>query len=54
MVAETVERLSAVAQQKGATTLQKVSPGYTHKHGAELGKLKVTKHKVGYDASIQQ
>ena len=39
-----------------ATTLQKVSPGYTHKHGAELGKykLQVTKHKVGYDASIQQ
>ena len=89
MVAKTVERLSAVAQQKGlafdvstlpqfvqdtsvciqltffflsfifffkpalfrATTLQKVSPGYTHKHGAELGKykLQVTKHKVGYD-----
>ena len=39
-----------------ATTLQKVSPGYTHKHGAELGKykLQVTKHKVGYDASIKQ
>ena len=91
MVAETVERLSAVAQQKGlafdvsilpqfvqdasvciqltffffflfkpalfrATTLQKVSPGYTHKHGAELGKykLQVTKHKVGYNASIKQ
>ena len=91
MVAETVERLSAVAQQKGlafdistlpqfvqdtsvriqliffflsffqissfrATTLQNVSPGYTHKHGAELGKykLQVTKHKVGYDASIKQ
>ena len=56
MVAETVERLSAVAQQKRATTLQKVSPGYTHKHGAELGKykLQVTKHKVGYDASIKQ
>ena len=92
MVAETVERLSTVAQQKGlafdvstlpqfvqdatvriqltfffflfffkpalfrATTLQKVSPGYTHKHAAELGKykLQVTKHKVGYDASIKQ
>ena len=76
VVAETVERLSAVVQQKGlafnvsilpqfvqdasvsiqltffflffffklalfrATTLQKVSPGYTHKHGAELGKYK--------------
>ena len=90
MVAETVERLSAVAQQKGwafdastlpqfvqdasvriqltffflsffkpalfrAKILQKVSPGYTHKHGAELGKykLQVTKHKV-YDASIKQ
>ena len=39
-----------------ATTLQKVSPGYTHKRGAELGKykLQVTKHKVGYDASIKQ
>ena len=38
------------------TTLQKVSPGYTHKHGAELGKykLQVNKHKVGYDASIKQ
>ena len=38
-----------------ATTLLKVSPGYTHKHGAELGKYKVqvTKHKVGYDASIK-
>ena len=90
LVAETVERLSGVAQQKGlafdvstlsvcprricshttnfllsiyfkpalfrATTLQKVSPGYTHKHGAELGKykLQVTKHNVGYDASIKQ
>ena len=92
VVAEIVERLSAVAQQKGlafdvstlpqfvqdasvriqltffflsfffkpalfrATTLQKVSPGYTHKHGAELGKykLQVTKHKVGYAASIKQ
>ena len=91
MVAETVERLSAVAQQKEfafdvstlpqfvhdasdriqltfffliffkqalfrVTTLQKVSPGYTHKHGAEMGKykLQVTKHKVGYDASIKQ
>ena len=90
MVAETVERLSTVAQQKGlafdvstlpqfvqdttvciqltfffflfffkpalfrATTLQKVSPGYTHKHGAELGKykLQVTKHKVGYDQAV--
>ena len=39
-----------------ATTLQMVSPGYTHKHGAELGryKLQVTKHKVDYDASIKQ
>ena len=89
VVAETVERLSAVTQQNGlafdvlnlsktnlfavriqltssflyffklalfrATTLQKVSPGYTHKHGAELGKykLQVTKHKVGYDATIK-
>ena len=90
MVAETVERLSTVAQQKGlafdvstlpqfvqdttvriqltffffffsfkpalfrATTLQKASPGYTHKHGAELGKykLQVTKHKVGYDQAV--
>ena len=34
-----------------ATTLQKVSPGCTHKHGAELGKYKLqaTKHKVGYN-----
>ena len=77
VVAETFERLSAVAQQKGlafdvstlpqfvqdasarkqltffflsfifqtssilfrTTTLQKVSPGYTHKHGAELGSI---------------
>ena len=92
MVAEKVERLSAVAQQKGlafdvstipqffqdasvriqltffflffffkpalfrATTLQKVSPEYTHQHGAELGKYKLeaTKHKVGNDASIKQ
>ena len=89
MVAETVERLSTVAQQKRlafdvstlpqfvqdatvriqltfffflffkpalfrATTLQKVLPGYTHKHGAELGKykLQVTKHKVGYDQAV--
>ena len=39
-----------------ATTLQKVSPGYAHKHGAELGKykLQITKHKVGYDASIKR
>ena len=37
-----------------ATTLQKVSPGNTHKHGAELGKykLQVTKHKVGYDQAV--
>ena len=37
-----------------ATTLKKVHL-YTHKHGAELGKykLQVTKHKVGYDASIK-
>ena len=30
--------------------------GYTHKHGAELGKYKLqaTKHKVGYNASIKQ
>ena len=36
------------------TTLQKVSPGYTHTHGAELGKykLQVTKHKVGYDQAV--
>ena len=39
-----------------ATTLQTVSPGYTHEHWAELGKykLQVTKHKVGYDTSIKQ
>ena len=39
-----------------ATILQKVSPGYTHKHWLELGKykLQVTKHKVGYDSSIKQ
>ena len=68
MVAEKVERLSAVAQQKGLafdvstlpqfvqdasvriqliffflffSTLQKVSPGYRHKHGAKLEKYKL-------------